>query len=85
LSYAIHKVKGKKSELDIAYYVVGNYVSNQPIKRLSYSQKWVCRGFCKIWKRFLDTYHGRAVEVWDKWLLAFDLICYQEIRMSAFS
>jgi hypothetical protein len=29
----IHELKGKKPERGIAYYVVGNYVSKQPIKK----------------------------------------------------
>jgi hypothetical protein len=61
----IHELKGKKSERDIASYVIGNYVSKQPIRRMSYSQKWVCLGFSKKWKTFLDVYGKRAVEVWD--------------------
>ncbi len=48
----IHELKGKRSERDIAYYVVGNYVSKQPIERISYSQKWVCKGFSKNGKAF---------------------------------
>lgn len=80
----IHELKGKKSERDIAYYVIGNYVSKRPIKRMSYSQKWVCKGFSKKWKTFLETYGKRAVEVWDKWLLTADLGCYSETRMMLF-
>ena len=30
--------------------------------------KWVCKGFSKKWKMFLETYGKRAVEVWDEWL-----------------
>jgi hypothetical protein len=77
----IHELKGKKSERDIAYYVVGNYVSKQPIKRMSYSQKWVCKGFSKKWKTFLEIYGKRAVEVWDKWLLS-DFKNYEDTRLS---
>lgn len=65
----IHQLKSKKSEKDIAYYVVGNYVSKQPISRLSYSQKWVCKGFSKKWQAFIVLYGKRAIELWDKWLL----------------
>lgn len=72
----IHEIKGKKSERDIAYYVVGNYVSKQPMERISYSQKWVCRGFAKKWKTFLEVYGKRTVEVWDEWLLSdFHIYC----------
>ncbi len=81
----IHELKGKKSERDIAYYVVGNYVSKQPIKRMSYSQKWVCRGFCKIWKTFLEIYKSRAIEVWDKWLKTSVFHYYRETRLCMFS
>ncbi len=55
-------MKGKKTERDIAYYVVGDYVSKQPIERMRYSQKWVCKGFCKKWKDFLVTYGKRAIK-----------------------
>jgi hypothetical protein len=77
----IHELKGKKSERDIAYYVVGNYVSKQPIKRMSYSQKWVCKGFSKKWTTFLQIYGKRAIEVWDKRLLFADFISYQEVKI----
>ncbi len=69
----IHELKGKKSERDIAYYVIGNYVSKQPLERISYSQKWVCKGFAKKWKEVLEVYEKRAVEVWDNWLLYSEL------------
>jgi hypothetical protein len=62
----IHELKGRKSERDIGYYVVGNYVSKQPIERMSYSQNWVCRGFSKKWKKFFEVYGKRAVEVMGK-------------------
>lgn len=80
----IHELKGKKSERDIAYYVVGNYVSKQPIKRMSYSQKWVCRGFSKKWKAFLEVYGKRAIEVWDKWLLTFVFHNHRDIKLAVF-
>jgi len=80
----IHELRGKKSERDIAYYVVGNYVSKQPIKRMSYSQKWVCRGFCKKWKIFLEIYGKRAIEVWDKWLLYSSFNCYIQLDLNVF-
>jgi hypothetical protein len=81
----IHELKGKKSERDIAYYVVGNYVSKQPIKRMSYSQKWVCKGFAKKWKAFLQVYGKRAVEVWDRWRVTVQFQCFSpnEIRRVA--
>jgi hypothetical protein len=80
----IHELKGKKSERDIAYYVVGNYVSKQPIKRMSYSQKGVCRGFSRKWKEFLKVYGKKAIEVWDKWLLVADFHCYRETTITFF-
>ena len=60
--------------------MVGNYVSKQPIERISYSQKWVCRGFSKKWKTFLEVYGSKAVEVWDKWLLG-DFYKYREAKL----
>jgi hypothetical protein len=81
----IHELKGKKSERDIAYYVVGNYVSRQPLERMSYSQKWVCKVFSKNWKTFLEVYGKRAVEVWDKWLLEIDFHIYFQRKIAAFS
>jgi hypothetical protein len=80
----IHELKGKKSERDIAYYVVGNYVSKQPAERMSYSHKWVCVGFSKKWKVFLEVYGKRAVEVWDRWLVLADFHKHYELRLSAF-
>jgi hypothetical protein len=80
----IHELKGKRSERDIAYYVIGNYVSKQPIKRISYSQKWVCRGFSTKWKTFLEVYGKRAVEVWDKWLLVADFHSFTTINLAVF-
>jgi hypothetical protein len=77
----IHELRGKKSERDIAYYVVGNYVSRQPVERMSYSQKWVCKGFSKKWKIFLETYGERAIEVWDKWLTIAELSMFKEIKI----
>jgi len=77
----IHELKGKKSERDIAYYVVGNYVSKQPVERMSYSQKWVCKGFSIKWKGFLEVYGKRAVEIWDKWLVQGDFHFYHETRL----
>lgn len=75
-------MKGKKSERDIAYYVVGNYVSKQPIKRVSYSQKWVCKGFSKKWKIFIETYGKRTIELWGKWLILADFKCYKDSKLS---
>ncbi len=81
----IHELKGKKSERDIAYYVVGNYVSKQPIERISYSQKWVCKGFSKKWITFLEVYGKKAVEVWDKWLLEADFHNCHDTRLDVFA
>ena len=80
----IHELKGKNSERDIAYYVVGNYVSKQPIERISYSQKWVRKGFAKKWKTFLEVYGKRAVEVWDKWLLSSSFYSYNCMKIDLF-
>ncbi len=77
----IHQLKGKKSEKDIAYYVVGNYVSKHPISRLSYSQKWVCKGFSKKWKTFIELYGKRAIELWDKWLILADFRHYKNSKL----
>jgi hypothetical protein len=51
---------------------------------MSYSQKWVCRGFAKKWKTFLEVYGKRAVEIWDKWLLTADFQSYRETAFTAF-
>ena len=80
----IHELKGKKSERDIAYYVVGNYVSKQPAERMSYSHKWVCIGFAKKWKNFLEVYGNRGVEVWSKWLLMAEIKIYHQVELEAF-
>ena len=80
----IHELKGKKSERDIAYYVVGNYVSKQPIERISYSQKWVCKGFSKKCKTFLEVYGKRAIEVWNKWLLTANFTINHERKLQMF-
>jgi len=64
--------------------VVGNYVSKQPIERMSYSQKWVCKGFAKKWKAFLQVYRKRAIEVWDKWLLTNHFYNYHNPEIDAF-
>jgi len=80
----IHELKGKRSERDIAYYVVGNYVSKQPIERMSYSQKWVCKGFSRKWKTFLEVYGKRAVEVWDKWLVITSFPNSYDLEMNVF-
>jgi hypothetical protein len=81
----IHELKGKKSERDIAYYVIGNYVSKQPIERISYSQNWVCKGFAKKWKTFLEVYGKRAVEVWDDWLVVAEYSNYRDVTLSSFT
>lgn len=81
----IHELKRLKSERDIACYVVGNYVSKQPIKRISYSRNWVCRGFSKKWKTFKEAYGKRAVEPWGKWLLYADFLEHREIKLDAVS
>jgi len=78
----IHELKGMKSERDIAYYVVGNYVSKQPIKRISYSRNWVCKGFSKKWKDFLEIYGKRAVELWGKWVINTDFCSYRESNLT---
>jgi hypothetical protein len=80
----IHELKGKKSERDIAYYVVGNYVSKQPAERMSYSHKWVCVGFAKKWKTFLEIYGKRVVEVWDNWLLYAKFSSYTAEKVTSF-
>jgi hypothetical protein len=80
----IHELKGKKSERAIAYYVVGNYVAKQPTERMSYSQNWVCVGFARKWKNFLVVYGKRAVEVWDKWLAAFEIHKYYNPLLEMF-
>ena len=80
----IHELKGKKSVRDIAYYVVGNYVSKQPIERTSYSQKWVCKGFSIKWKTFLEVYGKSAVEVWDKWLLNAQFCIFLQTKLTFF-
>ena len=77
-------MKGKKSERDIAYYVVGNYVSKQPAERMSYSHKWVCVGFSKKWKTFLEIYGKKAVEAWDKWLSFADFRTYRTMNLTRF-
>lgn len=77
----IHQLKGKKSEKDIAYYVVGNYVSKQPISRLSYSQKWVCKGFSKNWEVFIELYGKRAIDLWDKWLILTEFKYYRDSKL----
>jgi hypothetical protein len=64
--------------------VVGNYVSKQPIERISYSQKWVCKGSSKKWKTFLAVYGKRAVEAWDKWLLEADFKNNCETELAVF-
>jgi hypothetical protein len=81
----IHELKGKKSERDITYYVVGNYVSKQIAERMSDSHKWVCVGFSKKWKTFLEVYGKRAIEVWDKWLLSALFGRYHQNRLDTFS
>jgi hypothetical protein len=81
----IHELKGKKSERDIAYYVVGNYVSKQPVERMSYSHKWVCVGFSRKWKTFLEAYGKRAIEVWIKWLFFAVFGHYYQKLLDAFS
>ena len=75
------RVKEQKIERDIAYYVIGNYVSKQPIERISYSQKWVCKGFSKKWKIFLEVYGKRAVEVRDKWLFNAEFHCNSKTKL----
>ncbi len=65
----IYELKGKKSEHYIAYYTVGNYVLKQPIKRMSYSQKWVCKSFSKKWKTFSEAYQ-RGLFRYGTWLLS---------------
>jgi len=79
-----YELKGKKSEKDIAYYVVGNHVSKQPTERMSYSQKWVCVGFSKKWKTFLEVYGKRVIEVWNKWLFSADFSRYNQKKINAF-
>jgi hypothetical protein len=81
----IHELKGKKSERDIAYYVVGNYVSKQPMERMSYSRKWVCVGFSNKWENFLEVYGKRAVEVWDKWLMTAEFCILHDRKLCMFS
>jgi hypothetical protein len=51
--------------------------------RISYSQKWVCKGFSKKWKTFLEVYGKRAIEVWDKWLLFDEFHNHREIKLTA--
>lgn len=80
----INELRGKKSEKDVAYYVVGNYVSKQPVERMSYSHKLVCVGFCKKWKIFLEIYGKRAIEVWDKWLCRTNFHKYVDTKITAF-
>jgi hypothetical protein len=80
----IHELKGKKTEREITSYVVGNYVSKQPIERMSYSHKWVCIGFSKKWKKFLEVYSKRAVEVWDNWLLIANFCGYRDLKLDSF-
>ena len=59
-------------------------MSKQPIKRMSYSQKWVCKGFAKKWKMFLEVYEKKAVEVWDKWLANADFHNYYHTKIVIF-
>lgn len=43
----------------------------------------ICKGYSKKWKTFLEVYHKRAIEVWDKWILS-DFHSYQDIELARF-
>jgi hypothetical protein len=50
-----------------AFYIVGNYLQNQPILRMSYGRMWVFQGFRKSFLHLIDVYdYKRALEIWKK-------------------
>lgn len=53
----IQKKRGKIN--GIVGYLIGNYLLNQPIKRMSYGWGWAWLGFCKSWDKVKSIY-GRV-------------------------
>lgn len=53
----IREVKTKKKKANgIVNYLITNYLTTQPIKRMSYGWGWAWLGFCKAWKNVKQVY-----------------------------
>lgn len=47
----------KKRHVDgLVNYLLTNYLTEQPIERMSYGWRWAWLGFCKSWERVKETY-----------------------------
>lgn len=56
----IRKVYDKRNKRvgGLVGYLITNYLSEQPIERMSYGWRWAWLGFCKSWKRVQETYNN---------------------------
>jgi hypothetical protein len=62
----IRVLRGKPSRL--ANYLVGNYLCKQSFERMSWSWRWVFRGFCGLWaSRFSSWYKVDSVACLQAW------------------
>lgn len=53
----IRKVWDEKRRVGgLVGYLITNYLTEQPIERMSYGWRWAWLGFCKSWKRVQETY-----------------------------
>jgi len=54
----------------LARYLVSNYLCKQSFERMSWSWRWVFRGFVSVWRAIKDRLgYPRALAYWD-WLLS---------------
>jgi hypothetical protein len=63
----IRLLKGGRKR--IARYLATQYLSHQSFERLSWSWKWVCKAFVKVWHGLVSQYgYVEALRRWDRFL-----------------
>ena len=76
----------KGSDKKLARYLVSQYVSGQSFIRLSWSWKWVYKGFVQDWEKIKWRYenYGREkiLKEWDKFLYR---ACYKDLKINIFN
>jgi hypothetical protein len=65
----------------VARYVVGHYLSHQTFERMSYSWRWVFKGFVTYWKRLLSFFSFKEAKCsWD-WILVNGLPSFKQLTL----